>query len=103
MLLSSDSKEERTYFSNMFHDVLEHILRPYYEGRFDFGNKKYFQKIAEMGEKLSRETLKTKYNPNRGSTHFIYLNRTNFGLYSLLHMLRAEVNTSLEHIFKMKL
>jgi len=95
VLLEGDSLEERDYFSGLFHEVLTHILRPYHEKAFDFGNAAYFKKIAEMGESISRETLKTKYNPNRGSTHFIYLNRANFGVYSLLHMLKANVDTSL--------
>jgi hypothetical protein len=32
-------------------------------------------------------------NGNRGSKHFIYINRTFFGLYSLLNDLNAKVNT----------
>jgi hypothetical protein len=29
----------------------------------------------------------------RGSKHFIYVNRTNFGLYNILHELKARVRT----------
>jgi hypothetical protein len=29
-------------------------------------------------------------NGNRGSRHFIYMNRTFFGLFNLLHMLKAD-------------
>jgi len=31
-------------------------------------------------------------NVNRGSKHFIYINRTFFGLFSLLHELKAKVS-----------
>jgi hypothetical protein len=32
-------------------------------------------------------------NGNRGSKHFLYINRTFFGLYNLLHDLKARVQT----------
>ncbi|WP_394340891.1 hypothetical protein [Nonlabens agnitus] len=32
-------------------------------------------------------------NGNRGSKHLLYINRTFFGLYNLLHDLKATVNT----------
>ncbi|MEL6388800.1 MAG: AarF/UbiB family protein [Bacteroidota bacterium] len=95
VLLANDAPDEREYFSDLFHQVLSLALRPYHQGRFDFSNDAYFKSMTEMGEQLTSQSLKSKYNPNRGSTHFIYLNRTNYGLYSLLHMLRAEIDTSI--------
>jgi hypothetical protein len=46
-----------------------------------------------MGEELTKDTQLRKMNGNRGSKHFLYINRTFFGLYNLLHDLKARVNT----------
>jgi len=95
VLLEQDSDEERAYFATMFHEMLSLVLQPFHAGEFDFSNKEFFSRLAAMGEKFSKESLKSKYNPNRGSTHFIYVNRTFFGLYQLLHMLGAQIDTTI--------
>ena len=50
------------------------------------------QKYAKLNE------LKTM-NTNRGSRHFIYLNRTFFGLYNMMHDLKAK-NIEINHYKK---
>jgi hypothetical protein len=50
----------------------------------------FFGKIAELGERYSKNTELRKMNANRGSTHFIYINRTFFGLYNLMFDLKAQ-------------
>ena len=42
-----------------------------------------------MAKEFAQKTELRKYNGNRGSKHFIYVNRTFFGLYNLMHTLRA--------------
>jgi len=46
-----------------------------------------------MGEDFAKDTQLRKMNGNRGSKHFLYINRTFFGLYNLLHDLKARVDT----------
>ena len=46
-----------------------------------------------MGEEFAKDTQLRKMNGNRGSKHFLYINRTFFGLYNLLHDLKARVHT----------
>ena len=53
----------------------------------------FFGEIATMGEEFTKDTQLRKMNGNRGSKHFLYINRTFFGLYNLLHDLKARVNT----------
>ncbi|MFT4568908.1 MAG: putative unusual protein kinase regulating ubiquinone biosynthesis (AarF/ABC1/UbiB family) [Saprospiraceae bacterium] len=96
VLLEEDSEEEREYFAKIFHDMLSLVLQPFHSEQFDFSNKDFFTRLASMGEQFSKEALKSKYNPNRGSTHFIYVNRTFFGLYQLLHMLGATIDTTIK-------
>lgn len=94
ILRADDPQEEADYFLNLFQDILGLFLRPFHQDAFDFSDAGYFAQLSEMGERLSKQTLKYRYNPNRGSRHFIYMNRTFFGLYHLLHSLGATVETS---------
>lgn len=90
ILRSDDSKEEIEFFSNMFHDMLSLFTQPFQTEYFDFSDPEFFGKIAELGERYSKNTELRKMNGNRGSKHFIYLNRTFFGLYNLMFDLKAK-------------
>lgn len=93
ILYPQDSIREKEYFFNMFYNLLRLAMRPYTEKRFDFSDNEFFEELAKTGEKLSKESLTSEFKPNRGSKHFIYINRTFFGLYQLLHLLGAEIDT----------
>ncbi len=93
ILLPEDSDEERDYFYNLFKEILGLALAPYRSDSFDFGDKAFFTELTTMGERMSRETLTSKYKPNRGSKHLIYVNRTLVGLFNLLHLLKGDVIT----------
>lgn len=93
ILLPEDSDEERDYFYNLFKEILGLALAPYRSDTFDFGDKAFFTELTTMGERMSRETLTSKYKPNRGSKHLIYVNRTLVGLFNLLHLLKGKVIT----------
>lgn len=89
ILKPSDSPDELEFFTEMFHELLSLFTRPFNSEEFDFSDKEFFGKIAELGERYSKDTQLRKMNANRGSKHFIYINRTFFGLYNLLHDLKA--------------
>ncbi|RIA09412.1 ABC1 family protein [Flavobacteriaceae bacterium MAR_2010_72] len=90
ILRDDDSPEELEFFSNMFHEMLSLFTQPFHQEIFDFSNPTFFQKISELGEKYSKNTELRKMNGNRGSKHFIYINRTFFGLYNLMFDLKAK-------------
>ncbi len=96
ILYKDDSDREKEYFKNIFTEMLELALIPYRTETFDFGNKKFFKDLAAIGERMSKEVLTSEFKPNRGSKHMIYVNRTLFGLYSLLHNLKGTVITRLQ-------
>lgn len=89
ILRSDDSEEEIAFFTRMFHDMLSLFTQPFHQENFDFSDAEFFQKIAELGEQYSKNTELRKMNGNRGSKHFIYINRTFFGLYNLMFDLKA--------------
>ncbi|MCK0178325.1 AarF/ABC1/UbiB kinase family protein [Flavobacteriaceae bacterium S0862] len=90
ILRLDDSNEELEFFSNMFHEMLSLLTQPFHMDIFDFSDVEFFGKIAELGEKYSKNTELRKMNGNRGSKHFIYINRTFFGLYNLMFDLKAK-------------
>jgi predicted unusual protein kinase regulating ubiquinone biosynthesis (AarF/ABC1/UbiB family) len=90
ILREDDSKEEISFFTEMFHEMLSLFTQPFHQDRFDFSDESFFGKIAELGERYSKSTDLKKMNGNRGSKHFIYINRTFFGLYNLMFDLKAQ-------------
>lgn len=91
ILRRDDSKEEVEYFTEMFHDLLSLFTKPFQGETFDFSDESFFESIAQLGERFSKDTNLRKMNGNRGSKHFIYMNRTFFGLYNLMFDLRATI------------
>ncbi len=90
ILLPQDSKEEVLFFTEMFHELLSVFTEPFQQEVFDFSNGNFFKKISSLSEKYSKNTELRKMNGNRGSKHFIYMNRTFFGLYNLMFDLKAK-------------
>ncbi|MDN3677881.1 AarF/ABC1/UbiB kinase family protein [Flavobacterium paronense] len=93
ILRADDSKVELEYFTKIFYDLLSLFTKPFHDDYFDFSDEDFFGKIAQMGEEFSKDTQLRKMNGNRGSKHFLYINRTFFGLYNLLHDLKARIDT----------
>jgi predicted unusual protein kinase regulating ubiquinone biosynthesis (AarF/ABC1/UbiB family) len=90
ILLEDDSKDESEFFSAMFHEMLSIFTQPFHAETFDFSDEKFFGKITEFGERYSKNAELRSYNASRGSKHFIYMNRTFFGLYNLMFDLKAK-------------
>ncbi|PQJ31250.1 ABC transporter [Nonlabens arenilitoris] len=93
ILRTDDSEKEITYFSALFHEMLSLFTKPFQEKTFDFSDSAFWDEISSLSEKYSNDKELRKMNGNRGSKHFLYINRTFFGLYNLLHDLKATVNT----------
>ena len=90
ILREDDSKEEIDFFTAMFHELLSLFTQPFHAVNFDFSDSDFFGKITELGQRYSKSTELRKMNGNRGSKHFIYINRTFFGLYNLMFDLKAK-------------
>jgi predicted unusual protein kinase regulating ubiquinone biosynthesis (AarF/ABC1/UbiB family) len=90
ILREDDSKEEIVFFTGMFHEMLTLFTQPFQQEEFDFSDAVFFQKIASLAESYAKSTELKNMNGNRGSKHFIYINRTFFGLYNLMYDLKAQ-------------
>lgn len=90
ILRADDTEEEIEFFTEMFYDLLDLFTQPFNAEIFDFSDPKFFNSVTELGERYSKSTELRKMNGNRGSKHFIYINRTFFGLYNLMFDLKAK-------------
>jgi predicted unusual protein kinase regulating ubiquinone biosynthesis (AarF/ABC1/UbiB family) len=93
IILPSDSEEEVHYFTELFQRMMRLFTLPFHDKSFDFSSAKFWEDISHLSRDFAGDTQLRKMNGNRGSKHFIYINRTFFGLYHLLHDLKAEIQT----------
>ena len=91
ILRPDDSVEDSAYITDLFHELLGVLTFPFHNETFDFSDDTFWIKVAQMSERLSKDKYLRKLNGNRGSRHFLYINRTFFGLYNLLHDLKSNV------------
>jgi predicted unusual protein kinase regulating ubiquinone biosynthesis (AarF/ABC1/UbiB family) len=88
-----DSPKQKAFFTATFIKLIEMLSRPFRDGEFDFANKAYFEELYEFGEKLSTMKELRDSKKARGIRDAVYLNRTYFGMYTILHDLKAKIVT----------
>lgn len=91
ILIPTDKPDEVVFFKSLFHELLSLFTSPFHQEQFDFGDMVFWKKIADLSEHYASDKQIRKMNGNRGSKHFLYMNRTFFGLYNLLHDLKANI------------
>lgn len=93
-LYDDDTPHEREVFIAVFREMTTLLGRPFHVDRFDFADDQFFRQIYELSERLSKmKELRNSRHP-RGSKHGLYVNRTYFGLYTLLNELKAEIDVT---------
>ncbi|PWJ34180.1 ABC1 kinase family protein [Sediminitomix flava] len=92
-IYDDDTEEDKLYFSKTIRDLIFLLGRPFHHKEFDFADESYFKEIFEMGEMLSEAKKFRTSKKARGARDGLYINRTYFGLYNLLHDLGAKVKT----------
>jgi len=98
-LLPEDKPGETEYFTRVFSQMVSLLCRPFGAEVFDFSDKDYFNRIYSLGDEVATDKQFRKSNAARGSKHGIYINRTYFGLYNILHLLGAKVKTKVPSDF----
>jgi len=90
MIHKDDTPAQVEFYYNAYREMIGLFAKPYINNTFDFGETAFFDELYGFGEKVSKMT---EFKQARGVKHFIYVNRTNFGLYNILHELKAKVKT----------
>lgn len=91
-----DDPEKRNFYRGLLVESIRLVTRPFRNETFDFGESKFFEDLHAYGEKMQKDKTLRNSDSARGSAHGIYINRTYFGLYNILHQLGATVNTGLK-------
>jgi predicted unusual protein kinase regulating ubiquinone biosynthesis (AarF/ABC1/UbiB family) len=92
---SGDSPEVQKVITDAFVKMTTLLRTPFDFEVFDFGNNDYIDQIYALGEEVSKMDELKKSKEGRGSQHALYINRTYFGLYSILNVLQAKVKTGI--------
>ena len=91
-----DTKKEEEFFRGIFTKLVELLGRPFQTDTFDFADDAYFDELYSFGEKLSTMKELRESKRARGVGEAVYLNRTYFGLYTILHDLKARISLKFE-------
>ena len=90
MIHANDTPAQVEFYYGMYRQMIGLFAKPYINSTFDFSQTAFFDELYGFGEKIAKMP---EFKQARGVKHFIYVNRTNFGLYNILHELKAEVKT----------
>jgi predicted unusual protein kinase regulating ubiquinone biosynthesis (AarF/ABC1/UbiB family) len=90
MILPKDNAQQIEFYYQNYKEMITLFAEPYMTGEFDFGQTDFFDALYTFGEKIAKMP---EFKQARGVKHFIYVNRTNFGLYNILHELKANIRT----------
>ena len=96
LLLEDDDEAAVAKLLEIFQESISLLNKPYLAGVYDFGDEGYFEELAAFGERTRNDEELQAINSARGKADALYLNRTFFGVYNLMGLLKAEVNTSKE-------
>lgn len=90
MIHKDDTPAQIEFYYTQYKDMISLFAQPYITDTFDFSQTAFFDQLYGFGERISKMP---EFKQARGVKHFIYVNRTNFGLYNILHELKAKVKT----------
>jgi predicted unusual protein kinase regulating ubiquinone biosynthesis (AarF/ABC1/UbiB family) len=90
-IYESDTPKEKKFFKGVFRKLVELLSRPFRSAVFDFSDKEYFETLYRFGEELTSMKELRESKKARGVRDAVYINRTYFGLYNILHDLKAKV------------
>ncbi len=93
IILPTDKEETKGFLQETFIEMAGLMAKPMFQDTFDFGDTDYFAQIYQRGEQLGKDPTLRKIGSGRGPKDALYINRTYFGLYSMLHQLRATIRT----------
>lgn len=92
-IYETDQPQTQKFYTSLFREMCILLAEPFKTEFFDFSQTAYFEQIYAFGEKLSKMKELKESKVARGAKDSLYINRTYYGLYSILHELKANVRT----------
>lgn len=102
LLNQKDTEADRDFVMSILDKFLSLVERPFHEEIFDFGDSSYLDDLYNLGLQVGQLSEAQNLGA-RGSRHAIYINRTFFGMFSLLNDLKAKINAQDRYILEMDL
>lgn len=93
-IYDDDTEKDRKFFMGIFIQLVELLGRPFRSQYFNFEDDTYFEQLYKFGEQISGLKEFRESKRARGVKDALYINRTYYGLYSLLHELKATIDTT---------
>ncbi len=93
-IYEDDTAADKKFFNEVFMQLVELLGRPFRTPSFDFADKAYFEALYKFGEEIGSLKEFRESKRARGVKDALYINRTYYGLYNLLHELKAKVDTT---------
>ncbi|MEM7037622.1 MAG: AarF/ABC1/UbiB kinase family protein, partial [Bacteroidota bacterium] len=91
LLAPEDTENDRGFVLATLEKFLSLVEKPFFQEKFDFGDDDYLDELYKFGIEVGQMSEAQKHS-GRGSKHAIYINRTFFGLFSLLNDLKATID-----------
>jgi predicted unusual protein kinase regulating ubiquinone biosynthesis (AarF/ABC1/UbiB family) len=92
-IYEDDTAKDKVFFTALFSRLVALLAMPFRESTFDFSDDKYFETLYSFGEELSNMKELRNSKKARGLRDAVYINRTYFGLYNMLHDMKAKIKT----------
>jgi len=89
VVTEEDTPAEKKLLADTFERLLTIVNKPFQSEKFDFSSPEYFNELLQLGNELKDQKELRKLSGKRGSRHFLYVNRTLFGLLGLMNALDA--------------
>ncbi len=93
-IYDDDTEKDQKFFTEIFIQLVELLGRPFRSQYFDFEDDTYFEQLYQFGEQISGLKEFRESKRARGVKDALYINRTYYGLYNLLHELKATIDTT---------
>jgi predicted unusual protein kinase regulating ubiquinone biosynthesis (AarF/ABC1/UbiB family) len=93
IIFSADNEATRKELSDAFLEMTSLLARPFADSHFHFTDA-YIDEIYKKGEEMYQLPEVRKPTEARGNRHALYINRTYFGLYTMLADLNATIKTA---------
>lgn len=93
-IYEDDTAAEKKFFREVFIQLVELLGRPFQNPSFDFADGKYFESLYSFGEGIGKMKEFRESKRARGVKDALYINRTYYGLYNILHDLKANIDTT---------
>jgi len=92
IIFPNDSDEVKNELTKAFLKMTELLSRPFRTEHFHF-TQSFLDEIYQTGEEIYKIPEVRKPSEPRGSKHALYVNRTYFGIYSIMTDLGATIHT----------